>query len=79
MALQITGEATMILETKKQLQERFIEEFLRRLREAPPDPRVYLKCDDMFKDTDVHSLDEWQVAREAAVVSDDDEGEDTCR
>jgi hypothetical protein len=35
MAPQITGEITMIYETKKQLQERFIDEFLRRLREAP--------------------------------------------
>ena len=70
----------MTFETKKQLQERFIEDFLRRLREAPPGTRVYMKCDDMFKDADVHSLHEWRAAREAAMVrdDDDDEGEDTC-
>jgi hypothetical protein len=28
--------------TKKQLQERFFEEFLRRLREAPDGTRVYM-------------------------------------
>jgi hypothetical protein len=35
--------------TKKQLKERFFAEFLRRLREAPPGTRVYMRVGDMFK------------------------------
>ena len=66
--------------TKKQLQEQFIEEFLRRLREAPPGERVYMRVGDLFKLADVHSIDEARTARETAVVRDDDdnEGADTC-
>jgi len=62
--------------TKKQLQERFIEEFLRRLREAPEGERVYMRVGDLFKLADVHSIDELRAARRAAVVRDhnDDEG-----
>jgi hypothetical protein len=63
--------------TKKQLQERFIEEFLRRLREAPAGTRVYMRVGDVFKPADVHSLDELRAARRAAVVRDEKDGEGT--
>ena len=62
--------------TKKQERERFIAEFVRRLREAPPGKRVYMRVGDVFKDADVLSIDELRAAREAA---DDDTGEDTSR
>ena len=53
--------------TKKQLQEQFIEEFLRRLREAPEDERVYMRVGDLFRPADVHRLDElWAARRKAA-------------
>ncbi len=66
--------------TKKQLQERLIDEFLRRLREAPKGERVYMRVGDLFKPADVVSIDELRAARETAVVHDDDdnEGADTC-
>ena len=80
MAPQITGEIPMADLTKKQLQEQFIDEFLRRFREAPPGERVYMRVGDLFKLADVHSIDEARAARETAVVrdDDDDEGADTC-
>jgi hypothetical protein len=53
----------MAYETKQQQRERFIAEFLRRLREAPPGTRVYMRVGDVFKDADV---DELRAAREAA-------------
>jgi hypothetical protein len=62
--------------TKKQERERFIAEFVRRLREAPPGTRVYMRVGDVFKDADVVSIDELRVARE---VAGDDPGEDTSR
>jgi hypothetical protein len=62
--------------TKKQERERFIAEFVRRLREVPPGIRVYMRVGDVFKDADVVSIDELRAAREAAV---DDTGEDTSR
>jgi hypothetical protein len=65
----------MIYETKKQLQEQFIEEFLRRLREAPEGQRVYMRVGDLFKLADVHSIDELRAARRAAVVRDHDDNE----
>ena len=67
--------------TKKQERELFIEEFLRRLREAPPGTRVYMRVGDVFKDADVVGIDELRAAREARVVRDDDDGkeEDTSR
>ncbi len=67
--------------TKKQQRELFIDEFLRRLREAPPGTRVYMRVGDVFKDADVVSIDELRAAREAALVRDDDDGkeEDTPR
>jgi hypothetical protein len=39
----------MTHETKKQRQERSIEELLRRLREAPAGERVYMRVGDVFK------------------------------
>jgi hypothetical protein len=67
--------------TKKQLQQLFIAEFSRRLREAPPGTRVYMRVGDMFKDADVISIDELRTAREAAVLRDNDadEGEEPRR
>jgi hypothetical protein len=73
MAPQITGEITVTYETKKQLQERFIEEFLQRFREAPEGSRVYMRVGDLFKPADVHSIDELRAARQAAVVRDNDD------
>jgi len=80
MAPQMTGEIPMADLTKKQLQEQFIDEFLRRLREAPEGERVYMRVGDLFRPADVHSIDEARAARETAVVrdDDDDEGADTC-
>jgi hypothetical protein len=68
-------------ETKEQQRERFIAEFLRCLREAPPGTRVYMRVGDVFKDADVVSIDELRAAREAALLRDDydDEGEETHR
>jgi len=67
--------------TKKQQRELFIDEFLRRLREAPPRTRVYMRVGDVFKDADVVSIDELRAAREAALVRDNDDGKekDTSR
>ncbi len=63
--------------TKKQERERFIEEFLRRLREAPEGTRVYMRVGDVFRDADVVSIGELRAARGAARFrDDDDEGED---
>jgi hypothetical protein len=42
--------------TKKQQRELFIDEFLRRLREAPPGTRVYMRVGDVFRDADVSAL-----------------------
>ncbi len=41
----------------------FIAEFLRRLREAAPGERVYMRAGDVFTDADVIDLSEWQDAR----------------
>ncbi len=66
--------------TKKQERERFLAEFLRRLRDAPPGTRVYMRVGDVFRDADVVSIDELRAAREAALVRDNDDGKekDTC-
>ena len=66
--------------TKKQERERFLAEFLRRLREAPPGTRVYMRVGDVFRDADVVSIAELRAAREAALVRDNDDGKekDTC-
>jgi len=71
----------MVYLTKKQQREMFIDEFLQRLREAPPGTRVYMRVGDVFKDADVVSIDELRAAREAALIRDDDDGEneDTSR
>ena len=61
--------------TKKQERELFIEEFLRRLREAPPGTRVYMRVGDVFTDADVVSIDELRATREAALIRGDDNGE----
>lgn len=60
--------------TKKQERELFIAEFSRRLREAPPGTRVYMRVGDVFKDADVISIDELRAARQAAVARDEDDG-----
>ena len=67
--------------TKKQQRELFIDEFLRRLREAPPGTRVYMRVGDVFRDADVVGIDELRAAREAKVVRDNDDGKekDTSR
>ncbi len=67
--------------TKKQQRELFIDEFLRRLREAPPGTRVYMRVGDVFRDADVVSIDELRAAREAALVRDNGDGKekDTSR
>ena len=59
--------------TKKQQRQLFIDEFLRRLREAPPGTRVYMRVGDVFRDADVVSIDELRAAREAALVRDNDD------
>ena len=54
--------------TKKQERERFLAEFTRRLLEAPPGTRVYMRVGDVFKDADVVSIDELRATREAALI-----------
>jgi hypothetical protein len=51
--------------TKKELRDRFLTEFLRRLREAPPGTRVYMAAGDLFKDAEARSPDERRRARRA--------------
>ena len=65
--------------TKMQERKRFIAEFARRLCEARPGERVYMRVGDVFKDADIYSLDEWRAARWGAVFGDDDGREDTGR
>ena len=65
--------------TKMQERKQFLAEFLRRLREAPPGTRVYMRVGDVFKDADVVSIDELRAAREAALVRDDDDGKEEDR
>ena len=65
--------------TKMQERKRFIAEFARRLREARPGERVYMRVGDVFKDADIYSLDEWRAARWVAVFGDDDGREDEGR
>ena len=49
--------------TKTQERALFIAEFLRRLRDAAPGKRVYMRVGDVFTDADVIDLNEWQAAR----------------
>ena len=65
--------------TKMQERERFLAEFLRRLRQAPSGTRVHMRVGDVFRDAAVVSIDELRAAREVAVVHDDDGEEDTSR
>ena len=67
----------MTYETKEQQRERFLAGFLQRVREAPPGTRVYMAVGDLFKDADIHNIEELRAARRGAVVHNDkDEGED---
>ena len=52
--------------TKKQRQQLFLEEFLRRAREAPPGGRVYMAVGDLFEAAQVHDLGEERNARRAS-------------
>ena len=61
--------------TKKQQQERLLEQFLRRLREAPSGVRVYMAVGDLFKSAEVRDLDAVRTAGRGPVVR-SDEGED---
>ena len=76
MVPQITEKLPMTYETKTLQRERFLAEFLRRIREAPPGTRVYMRVGDVFRDADVVSIDVLRAARRAAVVRDDDNGEE---
>jgi hypothetical protein len=64
--------------TKKQRQQLFLEEFLRRTREAPPGERVYVAVGDLFEVAEVHDLNEVRIARRTAVAHsrDVDKGSD---
>jgi hypothetical protein len=65
--------------SKKQRQERLMEEFLRRIREASPGERVYMAVDDLFEAAEVHDLNEVRTARRAAVdPGGGDKGKDGC-
>jgi hypothetical protein len=59
--------------TKKQRQQLFLEEFLRRTRETPPGERVYLAVGDLFAAAEVHNLNEVRIARGAANRGSNDE------
>jgi hypothetical protein len=64
--------------TKKQRQQLFLEEFLRRTREASPGERVYMAVGDLFEAAEVHDLNEVRTTRRAAVDrgnDDTDKGE----
>jgi hypothetical protein len=52
--------------SKKQRQERLMEEFLRRIRKASPGERVYTAVGDLFEAAEVHDLNEVRTARRAA-------------
>jgi hypothetical protein len=60
--------------TKKQRQQLFLEEFLRRTRAAPPGERVYLAVGDLFAAAEMHDLNKVRIARRAR--GSDDEGKD---
>jgi hypothetical protein len=56
-APQMTRRNFMAHLTKKQRQERLLEEFLRRIREALPGERVYMAVGDLFEAAEVR--DPW--------------------
>jgi hypothetical protein len=58
--------------TKKQQQERLLEAFLRRSREAQPGERVYMAVGDLFAAAEVHDLTEVRTARRTGVDRGDD-------
>src|ERR1700730_10117758 len=71
--------ALQMTRSKKQRQERLMEEFLRRIREASPGERVYMAVGDLFEAVEVHDLNEVRTARRAAVdPGGGDEGKDGC-
>jgi hypothetical protein len=49
--------------TKKQRQQLFLEEFLRRSREASPGERVYMAVGDLFEAAEARDLDAERIAR----------------
>jgi hypothetical protein len=53
--------------TKKQRQQLFLEEFLRRVQEAPPGERVYMAVGDLFETAEVQDLDKVRTARRTPV------------
>ena len=65
----------MTYETKKQQRERFIAEFLRRLRDASAGTRVYMPVGDVFKDADIVSIDEHRATRRTPATA----GRETSR
>ena len=74
---QTRGAAKFSRKSRIQVAERAIRSRHPRPRVRP---RVYTRCGDVFKDTDVVSISELRAAREAAVVRDDDEeGEEPRR
>jgi len=60
--------------TKKERQERLLEEFLRRIRRAPPGERVFMAVGDLFEAAEVHDLNEVRLVRRAAVDLSQDVG-----
>ena len=46
--------------TKSELQQQFIAEFARLLREAPAGMRVYMRVGDLFKPAEVFNLENWR-------------------
>jgi hypothetical protein len=53
--------------SKKQRQQLFLEEFLRRVREAAPGERVYMAVGDLFETAEVHDLEKVSTTRRAPV------------
>src|SRR5260370_7041070 len=65
-ALQMTRRNSMAHLSKKQRQERLMEEFLRRIREASPGERVYMAVGDLFEAAQVHDLNQGRAAPRGA-------------
>jgi hypothetical protein len=62
---KVTRRNSMARLTKKQQQLRFIEEFLRRSREAAPGERLFMQVGDLFASAELHDLGEERNARRA--------------